>query len=484
MVKLRKLLDASSQRIIKILETFVTYDGWITLSKLSESVGASERTIADDISNLQKRWGNNLNIEISRKNGVIMHNRNTACIGRVFTTLFNDSVALLWIKELLFHPNMTIEFYEKKLFASRSTLNRLFVKINLFLSDMDIAIRCDNNRYQLIGKNEQYLRDFCASFLLELYGLDIRKYHITIDIKVIGEIITCLLSQYLEPMELSFAINGNISIVHLIMFYLISLLRENQGYTVISDYPVENEINKEKLSYLREYYTNITMDSLRPIHQFVFKRFCGWDSNDEKNLVCMETKSFFQRLFSLIPISPNEENLYLMQFTLKSLYLEKKYRPLKTFTLFDRIYYFSLSLKRTNPFLYEIVEKDLKQFSRNVHLDIISNIADVLYWLCIICPELSEYSTPKKALLITDFGTPHANFLAKILSDFFNNKRSDSIRFDIVRYPHTLTNVEKKAYDIIITTIPNLKNRHKKILLINDYPSCEDLTNIYIALYK
>lgn len=413
-----------------------------------------------------------------------MHNRNTACIGCVFTDLFNDSVALLWIKELLFHPNMTIDFYESKLYASRSTLNRLFIKINLFLSDRGIAIHYDNNRYQLIGKDEQYLRDFCTSFLLELYGLDVQKYDINIDVKSVGEIITLLLSQYLEPLELSWAIYDDISMVFLIMFYLISLTRENQGYTVVSDYTVEKEVNVETLTFLQEHFTNITMNNLRPIHQYVFNRFCGWDCEGEKNLVSKESKSFFQRLFSLIPISPDKETKRMMYFALKSIYLEKKCRNLKTSTLFDRIYYFSLSLKRTNTFLYEVVENNLKQFSQNVHLDLVSKVSDVLYWLCIMYPELSEYSPPKKALLITDFGIPHANFLAKKLSDFFNNKRSDSLKIDMVRYPHTLTNAEKRSYDIIITTIPNLKNVHEKILLINDYPNCEDLMAIYIALSK
>ncbi|WP_455715929.1 helix-turn-helix domain-containing protein [Anaerosporobacter sp.] len=478
---MRKLLDASSQRLIKILETFTLHNGWITLSKLSSLVGASERTLAEDVSNLQKRWGDSLNIEVSRKNGVIMHNRNTACISSVFTDLFNDSVALLWIKELLFHPNMSIEFYEGRLFVSRSTLNRLLIKINLFLSDMGTAIRCDNNRYQLIGNDEQHLRNFCASFLLEMYGLDIQKYDLTIDVNAIGEIITFLLSKYLEPMELSLVLNDDISMIYLIMFYLVSLMRESQGYTVTSDYTVEKEINANTLTFLQEQFPNISLDNLRPIHQFVFNQYCGWDSDEEEDLVNNETETFFQQLFTLIPVSPNENTQHMMHFSLKSLYLEKKYHTRKTSTLFDRIYYFSLSLKRRNSFLYEVVEENLKQFSQNVNLDIVSNVNDVLYWLCIICPELCEYSPPRKALLITDFGMPHANFLSKVLSDFFNNK-TDSLRIDIDRYPQTLTSDKTKSYDIIITTIPKLKKHHENIFLINDYPSCEDFMDIYLAL--
>ena len=481
---MRKLLDASSQRMIRILETFAIHEEWITLSDLSSAIGASERTVAEDISNLQQRWGKSLHIEVSRKNGVIMHNRNIASVGRVFTDLFNDSVALLWVKELLFNPNMPIDFYETKLFVSRSTLIRLMTRINHFLSDRGITIQCVNNKYQLIGKDEQYLRDFSASFLLELYGFDLQKYEITIDMKVMGEIVMYPISQYLEPRELSWVLNDDITITYWLMFYIISLVRENQGYTITSHYPVEKEIDTQKLIYLQGNFPNITLDNLRPIHQLIYNRSCGWDSASEKSLVSKETDAFFQRFFSIIPVTPNEDTKYLMGFMLRLLYLNKKYRPIKTSTLFNRIYYFSLSLKKTNGLLYQVVEDNLKPFSQNVHIDLCPNVDDALFWLCLICPEMSYYTQAKRALLITDFGMPHAKFLVNTLSSFFNTKYTDSLLIDIAHTHYLLTAADVKGYDIIITTIPDLHLHHKKIFLINDYPSYTDFMEICILLNK
>lgn len=479
---MRNLLDAPSQRMINILETLTIHNDWITLSDLSSIVAASERTVAKDISALQKHWGESLNIEVSRKNGVLMHNQNFTCIGHVFTDLFNNSVALLWIKELLFQPNMAIEFYESKLFASRSTLLRLLSRINHSLSDKGIRIQCENNKYQLLGKDEQYLRDFSASFLLELYGLNLQKYDITIDLNIIREMIMSTMSQNLEDIELSWVVNDDVAVTYLLMFYLISLVRENQGYTVASNYPVEKEIDTEKLIYLQEQFPNITLDNLRPIHQMVFNRYCGWDSDTEKILVIQETEAFFQRIFSIIPISPDKKTKRLMRFMLESLYLTKKVRPTKTSALFDRVYYFSLSLKQTNALLYQVVEDNLKLFSQNVHLDINSNVDDALFWLCLVYPELSQYSQPKKALLITDFGMPHSKFLAKVLSDFFSRSNTSSLQIDIGHYPQSLAVAEAKNYDIIITTIPDLQIQHEKVILINDYPSDANFMRIYIAL--
>lgn len=177
---MRSLLDASSQRIITIIETLAGCEGWTNLADLSTSVKASERTVSEDISKLRKHWGQDLNIEVSKKNGVILRNRNSASIGIVFMNIFNDSVALRWIKELLFHPGHGMEFYLNRLFVSRSTLIRLLPRINRFLSGKGMTIQSLSNSYQLLGKDEQYLRNFCASFLLELYGLDFQSITLTL----------------------------------------------------------------------------------------------------------------------------------------------------------------------------------------------------------------------------------------------------------------------------------------------------------------
>ena len=477
---MRDLLDASSQRMIKILETLSVHKEWTTFADLSSVVNASERTVAEDISKLRKRWGQNLNINVSKKNGVRMHNSNTASIGLVFTDLFNNSTALRWIKELLFHPNNKLEFYESKLFVSRSTLIRLLPKINSFLAGKGMVIQYRNNRYQFIGDNEQYLRDFSASFLLELYGLDLEKYDLSLDLTVIGNLILSVFSNNLEPREFAWMSEDDISIVYNMVFYLVSLVREEQGYTVISDYPVEEEINAYHLECLQEYFPHITEDNLRPIHQYIFNQHNGWDSDAEKALVVREAEAFFQRLFSNVLVFPDKDTQYVMNFVLRSLYLNVKLRPFETSELFDRVYYFSLSLKRTSLFLYEAVQEGLDIFSKNVKLDLLSRTPDVLFWLCLACPALYQFANPKTALLIDDFGKSHAKFLVKVLSDFFNNKTL--VKIDIAAYPDVLTSTEIESYDILITTISDLPVSHNNVIFINDYPSWNNLFEINKAL--
>ena len=479
---MRALLDASSQRIIKILEIMAVHEGWITLSDLSAALEASERTVAGDLSMLKKQWGEKLNIESSRKNGVRLRNQNTASIGLVFADLFNQSTALRWLQELLFYPNNSLEFYEKKLFTSRSTLIRLLPKINGFLSDRGMEIQCQNNSYQLFGKDEQYLRDFCACFVLELHGANLKDYDVTIDLKIILDVLLPALEKNLDPPKFAWFMKDDISIIYMIMFYLISLVREDQGYHMHSDYPVENEMDAQNSTRIQEFFPNINTDNLRPIHQYIVNQFDGWSSDAENALVASEAEAFLKRTFAIIPVSPDENKRYMLRFVLETLYLRAKARPYKTSALFDRIYYFSLSLKRANPALYQVLQENAEIFFRNVKLEETCDASDIMFWLCLTCPELCRFSKTKSALLIDDFGRAHAEFLVKVLSDFFNKSDFEFLKIDTAPYPDVLTSDMPESYDMLITTIPDLPVRNRQIFLISDYPSYNDLCAIYKAV--
>lgn len=479
---MRGLLDASSQRIIVILETLAASGGWTTFSDLASAANASVRTVAEDISKLRKRWNRLLNLEVSKKNGIILRNRNAATIGMVFTDLFNDSIALRWIKEVLFHPDQAIDFYEKELFVSRSTLVRLLPKINRSLAQKGLTIACGNNRYRFAGNDEQYLRDFSACFLLELYGLDLQKFDLDLDLEIILRLVLSEVAKNLEPGELAWILEDDVSNAYWIMLYLVSLVREEQGYTITPSHPHKLQIDETTFAYLKEKFPDIAEENLQSIHQCFYNQNNGWDSDAEKKLVTRESEAFFRRILTVIRIPVDGETLHLLYFVLKSLYLNAKFRPYRTSVLFDRIYYFSLSLKRTNFLLYKAVEKNLKLFSRNVELDVCSKTADLLFWICLACPGLCQYTPHKTALLVDDFGTPHARFLAKVISDFFNHQNTDFLSIDIAGYPDLPTSDQVCRYDLLLTTIPNLPIAGRRVLLVNDYPSYEDFLEIYKAL--
>lgn len=481
---MRNLLDRSSQRIINILDILVTNEDWITFSELSKEVDASVRTISEDIGIIRKRWGADLNIEVSTKWGIKLHNQSVATIGCVFIQLFNESTALKWLREIFFYPGNLIDFYEERLYVSRSTLIRVLPNINKYLKTIGIEIKRNNSQYRVVGNNETYIRQLFAGFLLELQGLELKKWDIDINLSLIAEIIQRILMENLESEEISLVFRDDLALLYYITYYLVSLIREKQGFhdanygknisyagTLIDD---------EELRYLRLFFPDITPDAIRPIHGFILSQYKGWDNLEEKLLVKREASLFYQRLFNSIPLSPEEEKRKELTFTLQSLYLLQKIRPFFNSTLFDRIHYFSMTLKKNNQSLFQWTERSLSIFSEKTGLNMSTRIDDLLYWNSLILPEINLNRKTMRLLIISDFGIKHAHFIKGYLKQYFENDVSD-LTIDVGAFPEVLSKGNFDKYHIVITTIPHLSINHDNVVLINDYPTEANMFELYRA---
>ncbi|MBC3887122.1 hypothetical protein GH810_02210 [Acetobacterium paludosum] len=484
---MRKLLERSSQRIINILDVFVTQEGWITIGELSELVDAGVRTISNDVGIIKKRWGAELNIEVSTKWGIKLHNQNVATIGNVFKQIFNESIALKWLEEIFFFPGKRIEFYEDRLFVSRSTLIRTLPDLNKYLNTIGMEIKRINNQYNVIGNSEMHLRQLFSGFLLELHGLNLKKRELDVDLSLLKKILHQTLMKNLEPEETSFIFNNELFVVYYSMYYLVSLVRENQGFSDLrynnSSSYADTVIEDDELGRLKVFFPNITSDSIQPISGFILSQYIGWDNIDEKWLVENETGLFYQRIFNGMRLLLNEEMHEKLEFMLRSLYLAQKFRPFSNSTLFDRIYYFSMTLKQYNFSLYQLFETNLNIFSKKTEMDMSGRIYDLLYWSSLILPEINHNRKPMRLLVISDFGVNHAHFIARYMENYFKNDVSD-LTVDVGDYPEVLREGSFDHYHIIVTTISHLSIDHNNIVLINDYPTEANMFDLYRASHS
>lgn len=462
-----------------ILETLVTQEDWITISELAALIGASERTVAGDVNLIQRQWGPRLHIEISTKYGVRMQNQSISAIGIVFKDLFNASTTLSWLEELLFSPGQGIEFYEERLFVSRSTLLRRLPKINRFFSGRKMSVRGKNNRYEITGKDEQYLRQFYAGFLLELYGLNLQKHPIDLELAKITQIVQQILAKNLSENEIACTCNLEIAVAYYTMFYIVSLMRENAGYQLPSAHLIEEEISQEDWNYIRKNFSAISIESLRPIHAFIVDQFHGWDSKEEEQLVSDESEAFFKGVFEAMDIPVDRQTLKQLRYILKTVYLTAKFRPYATSMLFDRIHIFSLSIQKHNAPVYKLIQEHLELFNRKIRFDMSRQFPDILYWCSLACPAFTSYTATKSVLVVSDLGLQHAEYLAGRLSSFSLESKKPILHATAAAYPAGLELIRPEEYDIIVTTIPELPIRHKNIFVINDFLSYKNFYEIY-----
>ena len=159
-----------------------------------------------------------------------------------------------------------------------------------------------------------------------------------------------------------------------------------------------------------------------------------------------------------------------------TLYLVTKYRPYGTSALFDRVYYFSILLKKQNSHVYKLIEDNLSIVSANIHMDLSPRLADLIFWMCLLYPDLTKLKLNKTALVVSDFGIQHANFLAQFIAC---RENSAMLEASVARYQDILNSNIYEKYDMIITTIPDLPITHKCIVIVNDYPTVENMCEIY-----
>ncbi len=476
---MRSLMDKSSQRIIALIELLVSQENWITINNLAEAVGASGRTVSDDIAKLKDRWNDLFNVEVSVKKGVKMHNRSSSAVGAAFRDIFEESTALRWLRWLLLHPHNRIEFYEDALFSSRSTLERMIPKINLCLNQRGINIIHKNGQCQIVAQDEQYLRQFYAAFMLEITGIELVDDIVGVSVERIWKVVSNLLVKAAPPEGKALVANDDITTVYHVALCVVSLIRESQGYTIDCEYDVEGEFEPEDVSYILSCFPGTDVSNLRPINAFIHRSFNGWSSPEEKALLNEHAEVFFAELFSSTDIKLDDEAMARLVFIMGAMYLTQKHRIFQTSLLFDRIEYFSNSLKNNSRYMYCKAAKGLERVSQNIGFDITPRLHDLLFWICLEYPEFPNFAQPKTALLISDFGAAHASFLASHISCTLNSMGSAMIEIDTASYSDAPDSCRHKNYDIILTTIPNPPIAHDNVMMIGCYPSRDNLLEVY-----
>lgn len=481
---MRKILSKSHQRQLSILEVLLEMDDYISIHSLSKLLGASERTISEDISYLRSNYSDMLSLTISRKNGIKLENQSISNMEAVFRSIFNESFALEWIRELIIHPYESIEFYEKILFMSKSTLLRTLPRINHFLKTHGMMINTTNGKYSFTGKDEAYLRDFSASFLLELYGLKLEKLDIRLDIGLIAQITLRNLKQAVSPENFEWVSTDDITLVYRIMFYVISLIREDTGFHLVSSYDVSSEVSPEEMAIIKYSFRSITKEKLSPIHEYLYNNQSDIKKFDPKDFVLEEQiDDYIQRTFKRLNFSLDDTMYPKIKYVVQGIYYKAKLRPYETSLLFNRIHYFVARLRKNNRFLYDVIHEETTKLSEVLGTDLSNQIDNMIFWCVLVEPAISKVSLTKKALLFSDFGSMHSRFLQKSLEDFFETTCS-KLSFTLADPMREYSREDLEEYAVVISTTSRMNIPHDNICYIGDYLELSTYAQILDALHQ
>ena len=457
-------------------------------------------TIHSDLIFLKNKWDDQLQIDVSLKSGVHLGCQNAVILHEIQVDIFKSGVAPRFLRDLFFFPHQTEEFYTSRLFISKSTFIRMLPKINARLATMCITIERNGPCYCLHASDELELRKLLAMLYLELNPLLAQLPGLTIDWPVPGarkpvsfsrlyEIVCSMLRRSQNMEVVALVLRDASALPQMVAFYFISILREQQGFSVASSRPLGAEISEQDLSYLVERFPSITRQSLQPIHALLMKPFQPPDDPAEDARLDLEASAFFLRVFEALHVSCPPEIQRQLVLTMKILYHYVITYPVSISGFLRRVNGFISSMQDSHPKLYEAFSENLAVFNRAMKVNLTPSLPDLMLHSCFLFPALGMASPPRRVFIVSDFGIEHASFIASFIRAAMNSTYHETVQVSPVSYASAIDPAFAACLtkeDIFITTAPVFLQLapNSTTILFHDFPSLRNFNQLYDAIYR
>ena len=469
---MRSVLDAPSQRQIKIIEFLTSSDGWVTIGNLAKSLGVATKTINEDISIIRESWGEELNIESSFVYGIRINQASSSILLMIFSDIFNESLSVKWIELVFYTPYKDIKYYAELLHVSQSTLYRLRTKINVFFDKYGISLNSHQSLYYFTADNEIVYRKIMTTILTEVSGVFL--------LEMIGEnILTNLQKRTNQDVLKKYVDKHNLYIYYFTVFYYVSLVRENQGFNVEKRPTSEfkgKPPSSNYLLFLISHFPRLKEEQINNIESDIIFHLEGWENTEQKESVNKMINQFVNELFEFLGLLYTIEQFKIFEGVLNTLYLEQTNFGVPFSKLFNRFAYFSVKIQKEKPSLYKYLVSQFTNLSTELGVDFITYIDIIIYCLVTTIPEVVLYNKAQKILVVSDFSEKHAKFIVERLSYSVSTKQYSSILFD-----HTtkdkLSQINLRDYQFIVSNCL-VNDDCVDIILIDDYPTYKDISRV------
>ena len=493
------LLPETDQRRLGILHLLSRQIEWLTVEEIASQIGASERTVQSDLNYMKNEWGTVLPIEVSLKNGVRLSSHSSAAMQAVTVAMFQRSVAVQFLQEVILYPDQGLEFYRSRLFVSRSTLIRILPTINSNLAEAGACIRQIGTRFRLVAKNEQTIRKLLAEFYLELNPeIMMRRRQdgdyflpgasLPIDRIRLFDFVQRYIWQNVPSERADLFCLDDAVLAMVTSFVLVSLLRENQGFHAKDAGTLRGNLDDQDFHYLQQVFPALERQYLTPVLCLLEQILLEPDSAEEAELLHREVTRFYQSLFEQLHLTCDSETQLQLDRVLVMMYSYRKLLPIALSHFPRRLQFLASALEQDHPALHQVFRAALQTFSERTRVDMSPMLSNLIVKVCYRFPNIARATIPKRVLVVSDSGRIHAEFLASFFKSLFNGLDFSTIEvtaFDLEEYSASSSQSLAQQYDILVTTLLPLPNVRlfETVIQIEDLPSRESLTAFSKALY-
>lgn len=482
-IGMRRLLNQTELRQLRLIETLYKYPEWITYAELAEKLDCSVRVLKDDVTHFIHLF-DEFTIERSNQGIRLVINKDTG-LKFFYKHTFERSVHFRILETLFIEQGILIKDLVDRLFISTSTIYRLIEQINHVLADFDFQIGLNPTR--IVG-NEQNIRTFFYNYFAEKYT------YLDWPFPEIHEGGMRRLLQFLidyTGLKVDFAYNNfliNIATINFIRYKYGHLISEQEKSFAFDSRNEFLKAYEDAFNYF-EAVNHVKVDVV--LIQQVFSPYLdeGYSLDYEHLVEKMEKSdslkrelSFLNHMLEKVSVEQgielyNEETIVLMLQNFQHL---EKFEPRSGHVLYDRCEQVIEIMEREFPIFYSALYEGVEEYSHILEEELPAKMIDYMVYFIFttwdgLLANLRRKYTKIKILVISDQGTAHA----KMLKDFIDYEFHEQIQASI--YEHQTLDkdiLEQIEANIIVASFALPQIQGIRSIYIESIPTFIDISRI------
>lgn len=476
---MRGLLSKTELRELEIIEFLAVQSDYVTINTLANKIHYSSRTIQSDLKTLSN-YESYFTLHTTNA-GVRLVFKKSTSIENIYYDFVKNSDSFRLLNLLFLNPKITINELVSELFISKSSLLIIRKNANQILQSY-YGFEIDKS-FHLVG-DEKNIRLFFLRLYFDSFPMEVWPFEGIID--------RAKIYKFNKEIFKYFEVYDETIIYRITILVMINYIRSRQGHSIEegeSDFKLFKNITPQiRTKFKLIFGCDLSSESIKEFfypyinNELLFYKSFHKDYHEDrsqdpsiqylkKNLPALAKKLGLplKNEDRLIRIIHNDTILFpfyiayyknlLIRSNINTLDLRDTFLPINPLAIENFIDEYLTFINRPLENLEEIKE--------NITHVLISNWEDFV-------PEMKQHWKPLKVGVYTSIGKQHT----KMVCDYFAVSISDSIA-NIV--PIAEKKLFNDSYDIILTDIVILQNQlrfHQKSMIINLFPSRQDVLNL------
>ena len=492
---MRRLIKATDQRRLALIELLLDVDGWVTIPDLAQQLNSSIRVLKEDIVFI-RQIDSNIQFETGPKGVRILIDYSTG-IRDYYYLVLKSTLPFQLLEEIFFNEKHSVSELATTLHTSYSTIYRTIEQLNEYFSEFDCRI--ESNPCRIVG-DERYIRNIYRAYFKEVSTVlewPFRDFDEAI-IDDTFEGIVEFLKRFsdIDTKFMDFAIYETVKIL-----ITVSIIRYQHGHLV--DTTDEESIvfstffNALKLFVLPNNLKYIGGQTVNT--EFVYQLFYPYLKKDiaygidalkklqKKNSIVNHAVSYLETYLR------NFSNEMAIDIDLDSViasiygttYLEDD-DPNAYYILNNRNKLFTQRIKHQYPNIYQLLYNGIIGFRKRLNKPLDDDKIHLLLFTLVttwdnLLVELQTKFQKVSLLIISDGHYSHSKMIQNFLSFELRNNVS------IETYQNREISYEKLNscdHDLVVSTFKLPEFDDKETIIIEHYPSFQDINRIEGVINK